>query len=68
VILARDKFKLNVLANALDEFPSFFQSGLAVSDKSLSSHQGYIEPHACLVEVDGNGRVAVWSSTRGCSD
>jgi hypothetical protein len=26
---------------------------------------GYIEPHACLVEVDGNGRVAVWSSNQG---
>ena len=28
-------------------------------------HQGYIEPHACLVDVDGNGRVAVWSSNQG---
>ena len=28
-------------------------------------HQGYIEPHACLVEVDGDGRVAVWSSNQG---
>jgi CO/xanthine dehydrogenase Mo-binding subunit len=28
-------------------------------------HQGYIEPHACLVEVDGYGRVAVWSSNQG---
>lgn len=28
-------------------------------------HQGYIEPHACLVEVDGSGRVAVWSSNQG---
>jgi len=39
VILARDKFKLNVLANALDEFPSFFQSGLAVADKSVASQK-----------------------------
>jgi ABC-type nitrate/sulfonate/bicarbonate transport system substrate-binding protein len=43
VILARDKFKLNVLANALDEFPSFFQSGLAVSDKSLSSRKDLVK-------------------------
>ena len=43
VILARDKFKLNVLANALDEFPSFFQSGLAVSDKSLSSQKDLVK-------------------------
>lgn len=28
-------------------------------------HQGYIEPHACLVEVDGSGRAAVWSSNQG---
>src|SRR5215475_3079346 len=28
-------------------------------------HQGYIEPHACLVAVDGDGRVAVWSSNQG---
>jgi ABC-type nitrate/sulfonate/bicarbonate transport system substrate-binding protein len=35
VILARDKFKLNVLANALDEFPSFFQSGLATAEKTV---------------------------------
>jgi CO/xanthine dehydrogenase Mo-binding subunit len=28
-------------------------------------HQGYIEPHACVVDVDGNGRVAVWSSNQG---
>ena len=43
VILARDKFKLNVLANALDEFPSFFQSGLAVGDKSLSSQKDLVK-------------------------
>jgi NitT/TauT family transport system substrate-binding protein len=43
VILARDKFKLNVLANALDEFPSFFQSGLAVTDKSLASQKDLVK-------------------------
>jgi NitT/TauT family transport system substrate-binding protein len=43
VILARDNFKLNILANALDEFPSFFQSGLAVSDKSLSSQKDLVK-------------------------
>jgi len=43
VILARDKFKLNVLANALDEFPSFFQSGLAVADKSASSQKDLVK-------------------------
>ena len=43
VILARDKFKLNVLANALDEFPSFFQSGLAVADKSVASQKDLVK-------------------------
>ena len=28
-------------------------------------HQGYIEPHACIVEIDGNERVSVWSSNQG---
>ena len=43
VILARDKFKLNILANALDEFPSFFQSGLAVADKSVASQKDLVK-------------------------
>jgi NitT/TauT family transport system substrate-binding protein len=43
VILARDKFKLHVLADALDEFPSFFQSGLAVTEKNLSSQKDLVK-------------------------
>jgi ABC-type nitrate/sulfonate/bicarbonate transport system substrate-binding protein len=43
VILARDKFKLNVLANALDEFPSFFQSGLATTEKTVSSQRDLVK-------------------------
>lgn len=34
VIVARDKYKMNILASAMDEFTSL-QNGLAVSDKSL---------------------------------
>ena len=48
------------------------QKGFAESDfvfenvyQTQMVHQGYIEPHACLVEVDGTGRVAVWSSNQG---
>src|SRR6266545_1368980 len=29
-----------------------------------SMHQGYLEPHACLVEVDDNGRVHVWANNK----
>ncbi|MCC6174274.1 MAG: xanthine dehydrogenase family protein molybdopterin-binding subunit [Chloroflexi bacterium] len=28
-------------------------------------HQGYIEPHACIADVDPNGSVTIWSSTQG---
>ena len=27
-------------------------------------HQGYLEPHACLVEVDGSGRAQVWANNK----
>lgn len=27
-------------------------------------HQGYLEPHACLVEIDGKGRVHVWANNK----
>ena len=27
-------------------------------------HQGYLEPHACLVEIDGSGRAQVWANNR----
>ena len=27
-------------------------------------HQGYLEPHACLVEVDGAGRVQIWANNK----
>jgi ABC-type nitrate/sulfonate/bicarbonate transport system substrate-binding protein len=43
VILARDKFKLNVLANALDEFPSFFQSGLAAAEKTVANQKSLMK-------------------------
>ena len=48
------------------------ESGFAESDfifentfRTQAVHQGYIEPHACIVDVDGNGRVAVWASNQG---
>ncbi|HEY2987867.1 MAG TPA: ABC transporter substrate-binding protein [Candidatus Binatia bacterium] len=43
VILARDKFKMNILASAVDEFPSFFQSGLAVTEKSLAEQRELVK-------------------------
>jgi ABC-type nitrate/sulfonate/bicarbonate transport system substrate-binding protein len=43
VILAREKFKLNVLGNALDEFPSFFQSGLAAAEKTVMNQRSLMK-------------------------
>jgi NitT/TauT family transport system substrate-binding protein len=43
VIMAREKFKLNILANALDEFPSFFQSGLAAAEKTVANQRSLMK-------------------------
>ncbi len=29
------------------------------------AHQGYIEPHACVVEIDDAGRVQIWANNKG---
>src|SRR5580704_16876223 len=33
--------------------------------KTAAVHQGYIEPHACVVKVDADGQTDVWSSSQG---
>lgn len=30
-----------------------------------TAHQGYIEPHACVAESDGQGNLTIWVSTQG---
>ena len=49
-----------------------FERGLAECDyvfentfRTQMVHQGYIEPYACTVEADDQGRVAVWVSDQG---
>ena len=42
VIVARDKYKMNILAGALDEFSSL-QSGLAVLDKNLNEQRELVK-------------------------
>ena len=42
VILARDKHKMNVLANAMEEFTSL-QNGLAVQEKTLGSQRDFVK-------------------------
>ena len=33
--------------------------------KTTPVHQGYIEPHACLVSVASDGKATIWSSSQG---
>jgi CO/xanthine dehydrogenase Mo-binding subunit len=35
------------------------------SFKTAPVHQGYIEPHACLVRTDADGQAEIWSSSQG---
>ena len=35
------------------------------SFKTRPVHQGYIEPHACLVSVSADGKTTIWSSSQG---
>jgi len=43
------------------------QADVIVEDefKTAAVHQGYIEPHACVVRVDPDGQTDVWSSSQG---
>ena len=48
------------------------EQGFAESDRIFEhtfttqlAHQAYIEPHACLVQVDHSGRVQVWANNKG---
>ncbi|MDE0031280.1 MAG: xanthine dehydrogenase family protein molybdopterin-binding subunit [Deltaproteobacteria bacterium] len=47
------------------------EQGFAESDKVFEHtfrtqmvHQGYIEPYACMAEIDGQGRIRVWAATQ----
>ncbi len=33
--------------------------------RTPTTHQGYIEPHACLARVGEDGRVSIWTTTQG---
>ncbi|MDE3080524.1 MAG: xanthine dehydrogenase family protein molybdopterin-binding subunit, partial [Paracoccaceae bacterium] len=35
------------------------------SFKTAATHQGYIEPHACLATMNGDGRADLWCCTQG---
>ena len=47
--------------------PGFAAADVVVEHdfKTKPVHQGYIEPHACLVSVAADGRATIWSSSQG---
>ena len=45
----------------------FAEADLVIEDsfKTEATHQGYIEPHACLAQMDSDGKGDVWCCTQG---
>jgi CO/xanthine dehydrogenase Mo-binding subunit len=44
----------------------FKQSDLVIENvfSTVRVHQGYIEPHSCVVQAHGDGRADIWASTK----
>jgi CO/xanthine dehydrogenase Mo-binding subunit len=56
------------LKHALGDVAAGFAQADLVIERSFETaavHQGYIELHACLVSVAGDGKATVWSSSQG---
>ena len=60
------------IAGKLEHKLGDINAGFAAADciiersfKTKPVHQGYIEPHACLVSVTKDGRANIWSSSQG---
>ena len=48
------------------------EEGFAAADRLFEHrfnaqlmHQGYMEPHACVVHIDDSGRAQVWANNKG---
>jgi ABC-type nitrate/sulfonate/bicarbonate transport system substrate-binding protein len=64
VIVARDKFKLNVLANAMEEFTSL-QNGLGVTDKNLKEQRDLVKR---MLRARAKGNRYFHQNERGTAD
>ena len=56
------------LEHKLGDIEAGFAEADVVIERSFTTrpvHQGYIEPHACLVSVEPDGKTTVWSSSQG---
>ncbi len=54
------------LEHVLGDVEAGFAAAEVVVERSFKTkpvHQGYIEPHACLVSVNKDGQTTIWSST-----
>jgi len=60
------------IAGKLEHTLGDCEAGFAAADlilersfKTKPVHQGYIEPHACVVSVASDGHITIWSSSQG---
>ncbi len=56
------------LEHKLGDIADGFAKADVVIERSFTTrpvHQGYIEPHACLVSVSADGKTTIWSSSQG---
>jgi CO/xanthine dehydrogenase Mo-binding subunit len=56
------------LEHKLGDIDAGFKEADLVIERSFSTrpiHQGYIEPHACVVSVGQDGHTVIWSSSQG---
>ena len=64
IIVARDKFKLRVLASAMDEFPSI-QNGLAMPEKLLKERRDLVKH---ILRARAKATRYFWENERGTSE
>lgn len=56
------------LEHKLGDIEAGFDEADVIVERSFDTrpvHQGYIEPHACLVSVAADGKTTIWSSSQG---
>ncbi len=56
------------LEHKLGDIEAGFAKAEVIVERSFKTepvHQGYIEPHACLVSVAPDGKATIWSSSQG---
>ncbi|MEP6149801.1 MAG: molybdopterin cofactor-binding domain-containing protein, partial [Nisaea sp.] len=59
---------VGTLEHTLGDIDAGFGEADVIIERSFDTrpvHQGYIEPHACLVSVAADGKTTIWSSSQG---